>query len=117
MSGLRDIHKAFQSSHDPYLRAVSLSTHVHNWDFITKGHLDQVLAYGMHNFPISRAPAEVIQKLKEGFCQSSMQLSILVCNLGNLCRPMDFAGKKVHACNTKTRNKKGKRLFGLKYAV
>ena len=79
---------------DPFLRAASLSTHISNWEHITKGFVDQLLTYGMHNFPISRPDEDVVRQLQKGHCQSTFQLSLLVCNLGNLCRPMQFAGKR-----------------------
>ena len=56
--------------------------------------MDQLINYGQHAFPVSRPPDDIIQKLEKGHCQSTYQLSLLVCNLGNLCRPMQFGDKK-----------------------
>ena len=62
--------------------------------------LDQLIQYGTNPFPISRPPEDIIHKTQDGHCQSSLQLSILVANLGNLARPMKFGGKEVHVCNS-----------------
>ena len=91
---------------DPYLRAIAVSKLVTNWDFLNKGHMDEVLMFGMNQFPISRPPEEVTEALKNGYCQSSKQLSLLVVNMGNLCRPMQFADKR---CMSPTQNARTKR--------
>ena len=79
---------------DPYLRAAFLSTQAASWDHFTHGYVDQLINYGVHQFPVSRPSEDIIRAHSKGYCQSSFQLSFLACNLGNLARPMKFGDKK-----------------------
>merc|ERR1712026_239016 len=80
---------------DPYLRAATLSTQAASWHHITQNYTDELINYGMNVFPISRPSSDVADKLEAGHCTSTFQLSFLVCNLGNLARPMQFGDKKI----------------------
>ena len=90
---------------DPYCRRAYHSRQTASWESVTQGGLDQLIQYGMNPFPISRPPEDIIHKIQDGHCQSSLQLSILVANLGNLARPMKFGGKEVHVCNSEKKLK------------
>ena len=79
---------------DPYLRAAYLSSQTSSWEHFTSGYLDQLIAYSEHQFPVSRDTEDVIRALSQGYCQSTFQLSLLACNLGNLARPMNFGDKR-----------------------
>ena len=78
---------------DPYLRAATLSTQATSWEHITEKYTDELINYGMNVFPISRPSSDVTDKMEAGHCTSTFQLSFLVCNLGNLARPMQFGDK------------------------
>ena len=90
---------------DPYCRRAYHSRQTASWESVTQGELDQLNQYGMNPFPISRPPEDIIRKIQDGHCQSSLQLSIIVANLGNLARPMKFGGKEVHVCNSEKKLK------------
>ena len=85
---------------DPFCRRAYHSRQTASRESVTQGLLDQLVQYAMNPFPISRPPEDVIDKNQDGYCQSSLQLSILVANLGNLARPMKFGNKEVHVCNS-----------------
>merc|ERR1712026_639153 len=79
----------------PNLRAATLSTQPTSWEHISGKYTDELIYYGMNVFPISRPSEDVTNKMEAGHCTSTFQLSFLVCNLGNLARPMQFGDKKI----------------------